>query len=54
MRAAVQNFKNASVVQGGSTITQQLVKNYYLSRERSLRRKFTRSDYVDIAGDSLR
>lgn len=40
-RAALQNIKSGSVVQGGSTITQQLVKNYYLTRERSLRRKFT-------------
>ncbi len=40
-RAAIQNVKSGQVVQGGSTITQQLVKNYYLTRERSLRRKFT-------------
>ena len=38
-RAAVENLKSGSIVQGGSTITQQLVKNYYLTLERSLRRK---------------
>ncbi|MBT5292242.1 MAG: penicillin-binding protein 1B, partial [Cellvibrionales bacterium] len=40
-RAAVQNLKSGSVVQGGSTLTQQLVKNYYLTRTRSLSRKVT-------------
>ena len=38
-RAAIQNLKSGSIVQGGSTITQQLVKNYYLTLERSLSRK---------------
>ncbi len=41
LRAALQNLKSGSVVQGGSTITQQLVKNYYLNQQRTLRRKFT-------------
>ena len=40
-RAAIQNLKSGSVVQGGSTITQQLVKNYYLTRTRSFSRKVT-------------
>lgn len=39
-RAMWANFKAGGVVQGGSTITQQLVKNFYLTSERSLRRKF--------------
>lgn len=38
-RAAWVNLKAGQVRQGGSTLTQQLVKNYYLSRDRSLSRK---------------
>ncbi|MDB4542199.1 penicillin-binding protein 1B [Pseudomonadales bacterium] len=40
-RAALANARSGSVVQGGSTITQQLVKNFYLDQRRTLRRKFT-------------
>jgi len=38
-RAAFTNLRSGTVVAGGSTITQQLVKNYYLSAERTLSRK---------------
>lgn len=40
IRAAIKNFFSGHVVQGGSTITQQLVKNYFLNSERSYSRKF--------------
>jgi penicillin-binding protein 1A len=38
-RAAVANFRSGGVVQGGSTITQQLAKILFLTPERSLKRK---------------
>lgn len=40
-RAALSNLRSGQVVAGGSTITQQLVKNYYLTPERTLVRKLT-------------
>jgi penicillin-binding protein 1B len=41
IRAAMRNAGDERVGQGGSTITQQLVKNTYLSPERTLKRKFS-------------
>lgn len=38
-RAAISNVRSGRVVAGGSTITQQLVKNYYLTPERTIVRK---------------
>ena len=38
-RAMFQNIRGGGVSQGGSTLTQQLVKNYYLTSERTFRRK---------------
>ncbi len=38
-RAAVADIRAGQIVQGGSTITQQLVRNLYISRERTVQRK---------------
>ncbi|WP_019614696.1 penicillin-binding protein 1B [Psychromonas ossibalaenae] len=39
IRAAAANIKKGGISQGASTLTQQLIKNYYLSSEQTLSRK---------------
>lgn len=41
IRAAQKNFTSGDIAQGGSTITQQLVRNTFLTREKTIKRKFT-------------
>ncbi len=40
-RAVLKNAKEDSIVQGGSTITQQLARNLYLNHEKTYNRKLT-------------
>lgn len=40
MRAMYVNLRHGSIRQGGSTLTQQLAKNYFLTSERTFTRKF--------------
>jgi penicillin-binding protein 1A len=47
MRALVQNARANEVVQGGSSLTQQLAKNLFLSSERSIQRKI-REVYLSL------
>jgi len=40
LRATLANMRAGEWVQGGSTVTQQLIKNLYLTSDRNLQRKF--------------
>ncbi|WP_239990351.1 penicillin-binding protein 1B [Ignatzschineria cameli] len=48
MRALVTNFKAGKNVQGGSTLTQQLIKNYFLTSEKTLERKIQEMFYAIV------
>jgi len=41
LRAALVNITSGEIRQGGSTLTQQLVRSYFLSNDRTWRRKFS-------------
>jgi len=45
IRALVTNLRAGEIVEGGSTITQQLAKNLFLTQERTLDRKFKEAVY---------
>ncbi|HZA83966.1 MAG TPA: biosynthetic peptidoglycan transglycosylase, partial [Actinomycetes bacterium] len=45
-RAAARDLERRRVVEGGSTITQQYVKNTYVSGERTLRRKLAEAGHA--------
>ncbi|UMZ75137.1 transglycosylase domain-containing protein [Natranaerofaba carboxydovora] len=45
-RAALTNISERRIVEGGSTITQQLAKNYFLSQDRTFARKINEVAYT--------
>ncbi|KUP06088.1 hypothetical protein Q73_11945 [Bacillus coahuilensis m2-6] len=48
LRAFVQNQVSSSIQQGGSTITQQLARNVYLSHEQTYERKIQELIYANV------
>jgi penicillin-binding protein 1B len=48
-RALVVDIESGRIVQGGSTLTQQLMKNFFLSEERTLRRKLLEAAMAIVA-----
>jgi len=51
LRAVVADVRAGKIVQGGSTITQELVRNLYLTRQRTLTRKLTEACLAIKLGD---
>lgn len=45
MRAVITNFRAGGNVQGGSTLTQQLTKNYFLTPDKTIKRKLQEMFY---------
>ena len=50
-RALVKDVAKGKLVEGGSTITQQLVKNKYLSPEKTIERNYYLDEAIHIASD---
>jgi len=49
LRASWVNLRSGGIVQGGSTITQQLIKNWFLTSEQTYQRKFSEALMAFIA-----
>jgi penicillin-binding protein 1A len=51
VRAAVKNAESGSKLQGASTITQQLIRNLYITKERTYRRKIREAKLAEELED---
>jgi len=51
VRAAVKNLESGSKVQGGSTITMQLIRNLYITQERTYKRKIREAKLAEELED---
>jgi len=49
LRALWANVRSGGIVQGGSTLTQQLMKNFFLTGEQTMRRKVKEAFMAVIA-----